>query len=119
MEHQNEYHDSMVAMLELVWGEGFMAPGGEGNVAKMVEGLALEGRRVLDLGCGLGGPACILAGKYGAHVVGTDLESPLIERARRRAAKRGLGDRTRFEVVTPGPLARASAPGLEGSPLRR
>jgi hypothetical protein len=28
MEHQNEYHDSMVAMLELVWGEGFMAPGG-------------------------------------------------------------------------------------------
>ena len=44
MEHQNEYHDSMVAMLELVWGEGFMAPGGEGNVAKMVEGLELEGR---------------------------------------------------------------------------
>ena len=104
MEHQNEYHDSMVAMLELVWGEGFMAPGGEGNVAKMVEGLELEGRRVLDLGCGLGGPACILAGNYGAHVVATDLEPPLIERARRRAARLGLGDRTGFEVVTPGPL---------------
>jgi SAM-dependent methyltransferase len=73
----------MVAMLELVWGEGFMAPGGEGNVAKMVEGLELEGRRVLDLGCGLGGLACILAGKYGAHVVATDLEPPLIDRARR------------------------------------
>ncbi len=80
MDHQNEYGDSMVAMLELVWGEGFMAPGGEGNVAKMVEGLELEGRRVLDIGCGLGGPACILAGKYGAHVVGTDLEPPLIVR---------------------------------------
>jgi phosphoethanolamine N-methyltransferase len=104
MEHQNEYHDSMVAMLELVWGEGFMAPGGEGNVAKMVEGLELEGRRVLDLGCGLGGPACILAGKYGAHVVATDLEPPLIDRARRRAARLGLSDRTEFEVVTPGPL---------------
>jgi hypothetical protein len=50
MEHQNEYHDSMVAMSELVWGEGIMAPGGEGNVAKMVEGLDLEGRRVLGLG---------------------------------------------------------------------
>jgi phosphoethanolamine N-methyltransferase len=104
MEHQNEYHDSMVAMLELVWGEGFMAPGGEGNVAKMVEGIELEGRRVLDVGCGIGGPACILAGKYGAHVVGTDLEPPLIEGARRRAADLGLGDRTKFEVVTPGPL---------------
>jgi phosphoethanolamine N-methyltransferase len=104
MDHQNEYHDSMVAMLELVWGEGFMAPGGEGNVAKMVEGLELDGRRVLDLGCGLGGPACILAGKYGAQVVGTDLEPPLIERARRRAARLGLGDRSEFQVVTPGPL---------------
>jgi len=104
MEHQNEYDDSMVATLELVWGEGFMAPGGEGHVAKMVEGFELEGRAVLDIGCGLGGPACILAGEYGAHVVGTDLESPLIERAQRRAARIGLSDRTRFEVVTPGPL---------------
>lgn len=104
MEHQNEYDDSMVALLELVWGEGFMAPGGEGHVAKMVEGVELEGRRVLDIGCGLGGPACILAGRHGAHVVGTDLEPPLIDRARRRAARLGLSDRTRFEVVTPGPL---------------
>ena len=104
MEHQNEYDDSMVATLERVWGEGFMAPGGDGHVAKMVEGFELEGRAVLDIGCGLGGPACILAGEYGAHVVGTDLESPLIERAQRRAARMGLSDRTRFEVVTPGPL---------------
>lgn len=44
MEHENEYGDSMVATLELVWGEGFMAPGGEGNVTKMVEGLELDGR---------------------------------------------------------------------------
>jgi len=109
MDHQNEYHDSMVAMLELIWGEGFMAPGGEGNVAKMVAGLDLEGRRVLDLGCGIGGPACILAGKYGAHVVGTDLEPPLIERAQRRAAELGLADRAEFEVVTPGPLTFADA----------
>jgi ubiquinone/menaquinone biosynthesis C-methylase UbiE len=104
MGHENEYDDSMVAMLELIWGEGFMAPGGEGHVAKMVEGIELEGRSVLDIGCGLGGPACILAGEYGAHVVGTDLEAPLIERARQRAASQGLGDRARFEVVKPGPL---------------
>ena len=54
MPHENEYNDEMVAMLELVWGEGFMAPGGAGNVAKTVEGLDLENRRVLDIGCGLG-----------------------------------------------------------------
>jgi ubiquinone/menaquinone biosynthesis C-methylase UbiE len=104
MGHQNEYGDPMVAMLELVWGEGFMAPGGKGHVAKMVEGFELAGRRVLDIGCGLGGPACLLAEEYGSHVVGTDLEPPLIERARRRAQQKGVGDRTRFDVVTPGPL---------------
>ena len=46
----------------------------------------------------------MLAAKHGAHVVATDLEPPLIERARRRAATLGLSDRTEFEVVTPGPL---------------
>jgi SAM-dependent methyltransferase len=104
MEHENEYHDSMVAMLELIWGDGFMAPGGEGNVTKMVEGIELEGRRVLDIGCGLGGPACVLAGKYAAHVVGIDLEAPLIERARSRAVDLGVGDRTEFRVVRAGAL---------------
>jgi phosphoethanolamine N-methyltransferase len=104
MEHENEYHEWTVAMLELIWGDGFMAPGGEGNVAKMIEGLDLEGRRVLDIGCGLGGPACILAARQGAHVVGIDLEPPLIERARARAAEQGIGDRTEFMVVEVGPL---------------
>ena len=59
MEHENEYPGTMVSMLGMVWGEGFMAPGGEGNVAKMVEGLELDGRRVLDIGCGVAAPpAC-------------------------------------------------------------
>jgi ubiquinone/menaquinone biosynthesis C-methylase UbiE len=102
--HENEYPDSMVALLELIWGDGFMAPGGEGNVSKMIEGLDLEGRRVLDIGCGLGGPACLLAARHGAHVVGTDLEPPLIEHSRRRASELGVADRTEFVVVEAGPL---------------
>ena len=104
MEHENEYHDSAVATLELIWGRGFMAPGGEGNVTKMVDGLDLEGRRVLDIGCGLGGPACLLAAKHGAYVVGTDLEAPLVARAKALAIESGVEDRTDFRVVNVGPL---------------
>jgi len=104
MTHENEYHDTTVATLELIWGDGFMAPGGVGNVNNMVEGLSLDGCRVLDIGCGLGGPACLLAAERGAHVVGTDLEAPLIERARHRAVERGVADRTEFLVVEAGPL---------------
>lgn len=104
MDHQDEYHDAMVTLLELIWGEGFMSPGGEGNVARLVGDLDLAGRRVLDIGCGLGGPAFVLARKYGARVVGIDLEVPLIERARARARSLGLEARTEFRAVEAGPL---------------
>jgi cyclopropane fatty-acyl-phospholipid synthase-like methyltransferase len=102
--HENEYPDSTVAMLELIWGEGFMSPGGEAHVMQMAEGIELAGRRVLDIGSGLGGPACILAQKCGAHVVGIDLEPPLVERAVRRAATLGVSDRVDFSVVAAGDL---------------
>jgi phosphoethanolamine N-methyltransferase len=100
----SEYHDAMLAVLDLIWGDGFMAPGGAGNVARLVEGLDVRGRRVLDIGCGAGGPACLLAATHGARVVGTDLEPHLIERARRRALEEGLVGQTDFRVVEPGPL---------------
>ena len=104
MEHADEYDESLISVLELIWGEGFMAPGGEGNVDKLVEGLELRDKRVLDIGCGLGRPACILAKKYGAYVVGTDLESHLIERSTQRATEAGLTEQTEFIVVEPGLL---------------
>jgi phosphoethanolamine N-methyltransferase len=104
MAHQSEYHDAMVDLLELIWGDGFMAPGGEGNVAKLIGDLDIRDQRVLDIGCGLGGPACVLASQYGARVVGVDLEAALIERARRRATALGLQAQTEFKTVNPGPM---------------
>ena len=104
MEHTDEYNQPLITVMELIWGDGFMAPGGEGNVDNLVEGLDLRGKRVLDIGCGLGRPACILAAKYGAYVVGTDLESHLIDRSKQRAQEMGLAKRTEFMTVKPGPL---------------
>jgi phosphoethanolamine N-methyltransferase len=104
MGHDSEYDGALVTLLELIWGEGYMAPGGEGNVANIAEGLDMQGKRVLDIGCGLGGPAFFLARNYGANVVGTDLEPQLIEVAKRRAKKHGLEAKTKFHVVEAGPL---------------
>ena len=105
MSHENEYHDNYVTMLQLIWGEGYMAPGGPGNVRKMLEGLETEGKRILDIGCGIGGPALEMAKTYGADVVGIDLEAPLIERATSAAADKGLADRCTFQTVEAGPLS--------------
>lgn len=101
---EDEY-DVQMDMLELIWGEGFMAPGGEGNVHRIVDGLDLSGKTILEIGSGLGGGALVLARQYGARVIGTDLEEGLVERARSYAAKAGVEDLVEFRLVEPGPFA--------------
>jgi phosphoethanolamine N-methyltransferase len=102
--HADEYHPALVAMLELLWGEGFLSPGGEAAVDAIVAGLDLQDRLVLDIGCGLGGCALVLARKYGAQVIGLDVEAPLIEEGQERVAGAGLSDRVDLRLTTPGPL---------------
>lgn len=104
MSHENEYFPNMVTMLELIWGEGYMAPGGSNNVARLLRGLETPDKRILDIGCGIGGPAFEMATTHGARVVGIDLEKPLIERAEADAKKHGLEDRCSFQTVVAGPL---------------
>jgi phosphoethanolamine N-methyltransferase len=101
----NEYDDNVTALLELLWGRGFMTPGGEGNVRRIVEGIDLRNRRVLEIGSGLGGGSLFLADAFGARVLGLEVEAPLVERAVRYAAEAGLEDRIEFRLVEPGPLA--------------
>ena len=63
MTQEIEYNDAMTTMLELIWGTGFMAPGGDGNIANLMDGLDVRDLRILDIGCGIGGPAFLLASK--------------------------------------------------------
>jgi phosphoethanolamine N-methyltransferase len=102
--HEDEYFDNMVTMLELVWGKGYMAPGGPGNVAKVLQGIETMGKHVLDIGCGIGGPAFEMVTTHGATVTGIDLEKPLIARATRSAAELGIEDKCRFQQVAAGRL---------------
>ena len=108
-EHDDEYDDSLVTMLELVWGEGFLAPGGAANVHRTVAGTELAGCAVLDIGCGIGGADLVLAGELGARVTAIDIEAPLLARARERAERAGLADRIEYRQVEPGPLPFADA----------
>src|SRR5688500_10106413 len=55
----------------------------------------LEGKRVLDLGCGVG-RWTRLAARRGAVVTGVDLSPTMIEEATRRAGEAGLSSRCDF-----------------------
>ncbi len=108
--HENEYTDEFVAKLELLWGEGFMSPGGPAETAKILEGTDLTGLEVMDIGCGIGGVDLLLARDYGAKsVTGIDIEAPLVIRSRARAENAGLSDRLTFQLVELGPLPFADA----------
>ena len=54
--------------------------------------------RVLDLGCGIGGPARYLAATFGCKVTGVDLSPDFIEAATYLTARCGLSDRVTFQV---------------------
>jgi phosphoethanolamine N-methyltransferase len=103
--HEQEYDTAFVALLETVWGEGFLSPGGAAEVARILERLDLSGATVLDIGCGNGGAAFAIAEQHGAaHVTGIDVAGNLIDQARARAGERGLDARVSFLRVEPGPL---------------
>jgi ubiquinone/menaquinone biosynthesis C-methylase UbiE len=104
-QHHEEYSDALVDFLEVLWGEGYLSPGGAEEVARVLEGVDLSAKRVLDIGCGSGGIALSLAGDHGAaHVTGIDVEDIVLGKARARAAARGLEGRVEFRKVAPGPL---------------
>lgn len=100
-----EYPDDGVARVELVWGEGFISPGGIEEVREILAGIDVAGREILDLGCGIGGIDVGLVREFGARqVVGVDIQESLVGKARDRARRAGVDDRVRFEVVAVGPL---------------
>ena len=104
-----QYPEEFLDRLHLVWGVGFLSPGGAEEVGAIVKGLELTGAAVLDIGCGTGGPAQVLARGKGAKVTGIDVEPQVVERAKSLAAPAGLSDALSFQLVEPGPLPFADA----------
>ena len=54
------------------------------------------GKRVLDAGCGLGGPAVVLAQEYGVHVTGLNICEPHVALAAEYAEQQGVGHLVEF-----------------------
>ena len=100
-----EYSKTFVQGLEWMWGEGFMSPGGVEEVEAILQDVDLTGKRVLDIGCGIGGIDLLLVQKFGAsHVTGIDVEAPLVTQANQNIARAGLQDQVSAYLVDAGPL---------------
>ncbi len=110
--HEPEYDEVHMRFLELVWGDGFLSPGGSAEVDLVLDGVEVAGKRVLDLGCGSGGVTIYIAEKYGpAFITGFDVEQPAIDRAKAKAAELPVEVAAHIGFVRgdPGPLPFADA----------
>ncbi len=86
-----QYTELCILRYEGNYGHNYISPGGENTTDQFIYTLKLlPGMRVLDIGCGLGGPAYRMASKYGVHVHGIDLSANMIRIAKTRLKKEGL-----------------------------
>jgi predicted nicotinamide N-methyase len=93
----------MVPFWSVLWRSGVA-------LAREVDGRDVEGRRVLELGCGLGAPS-LAAARGGAMVLATDSDPDALELLERNARANGLSVETALvdwsaaeELVTRGPF---------------
>ena len=101
-----QYSANVVEGMQALYGKGFLSPGGAEEMAVLLEGVDLSGRTVLDIGCGLGGAAVMLAGSFGArHVTSIDVAGDLVERAREAIREAGFAGKITTHHVTPGTVA--------------
>ena len=103
--HQEHYTDKRIKHAQLIWGTGFISPGGPQEVARIVEDVDITGKDVLDVGCGIGGPSLELVKTHGAKtVLGIDIEQSVLKWAQQAAITAGLQDSISFKLVQPGPF---------------
>ena len=83
---------------ELKLVDEFHIGGAEATAALLSDLDIRPGADVLDIGCGIGGPARTMALRNGAVVTGVDLTPGFVETAITLSRMAGMGDRVRFEA---------------------
>ncbi len=102
---EGHYGPKQLNLLKIVWGEGFLSPGGTDEIDEIVSNTNLIGKSVLDIGCGCGGAAFHLIKKHGAKFVeGIDPEPLVIKTAEQLAKKNHLSEYTKFKCTDAGPF---------------
>lgn len=111
------YYDITLDLYEDLWGEhvhhGFWGPGEQPDadgadrhtatdrlVRELVDFAGVHsGSKVLDVGCGIGGPALHLAGALGCTVQGVTLSALQVARANEKAQAAGVAERACFHQL--------------------
>ncbi len=69
-------------LVQLIWGEGFIGPGGESITTELSQPMCLDSSAsMIEIGAGMGGGTRSIAASAGTYVTGWDLDRELAEEA--------------------------------------
>jgi phosphoethanolamine N-methyltransferase len=93
-----QYTPDEIRKYEAIYGHNFVSPGGEATTRDILSLIAFEpGMEVLDVGCGLGGAAFVMAQTFGARVHGIDISRNMLQAAEARCHEAKLTHVVTFE----------------------
>ena len=93
-----QYSIDSIRSYEAVYGEDFISPGGLAMARELLSLLKLQaGSKVLDVGCGLGGSAFVMAREFGLIVDGIDLSKNMLAMAEEKCRAHQLKASVSFE----------------------
>lgn len=93
-----QYAVESIQHYEAVYGEDFVSPGGKQMAVELIRKIDLKpGSRVLDVGCGLGGSAFVMAQEFGLIVDGIDLSKNMLALANQKLLNHGLSGTVALE----------------------
>jgi phosphoethanolamine N-methyltransferase len=93
-----QYSPDSIRKYEAIYGRGFISPGGRATtLAILMLANRAPGMRVLDVGCGLGGAAFLMAQAFDARVHAIDLSQNMLQIAEERCREARLAHAVTFE----------------------
>lgn len=91
-----------INIAQYIWGDGFCGPGGPEYIVSLSKLLALSPEMsMIQIGAGIGGPARVLADKFGVWINGYEDSEGLVEAGNELSIRAGLDKKVQLEYYQP------------------
>ncbi|MFW6054433.1 MAG: methyltransferase domain-containing protein [Thermodesulfobacteriota bacterium] len=91
MSNEDQYSITGILRYEWIFGYGFLGYGEPEVTRELIRRMDWpDGLKVLDVGCGLGGAAFLMAREHQARITGVDLTEEIVNLARERQQEQGI-----------------------------
>ncbi len=96
------WDEETIDIAQYIWGKGFCGPGGPEYIVALSKLLALSPEMsMLQIGAGLGGPARVLADRFGVWITGYEASNTLVEKGNKLSKMSGFEKKAVLEHYDP------------------